>query len=138
MPNFKATTATLARMAEGYMTDRIRFIALGEPEFDAETGETTVPETDVIETKCQIVPTSISDRVVEVAEAPLTLKLYKIYVPRDVTSIREGHLGEVVSSSDPALPGQRLFVKDVMFETHQASRRVVAEYRHQDQEEVGS
>lgn len=116
------------------MTDSIRFIELGEPVFDPDTGETTTPETTVIETKCQIVPTSIADRVVEVAEAPLTLKLYKIYVPRDVDSIKEGHLGEVLTSSDPALPGARLFVKDVVFETHQASRRVIGEYRHQDQE----
>jgi hypothetical protein len=116
------------------MLDTIRFYATGEPVFDPETGEYEVSETDVYEGKCQIVPAAISDRVVVIGETPTTLKLYKVYVPRSVTTIQEGHGGEVLASQDPALVGKRLFVKDVLFETHQPTRRVVAEYRHEDQE----
>ena len=115
------------------MRDTIRFVELGEPVFDPETGEYATPETEVYEGKCQIVPASLSDRVVVIGETPTTLKLYKVYVPRSVTEVKEGHIGEVVSSLDPALVAARLFVKDVLFETHQPTRRIIGEYRHDDQ-----
>lgn len=126
---------TLARVAEREMKDTIRFFELGEPVLDEDTGDYEVEETDVYEGKCQIVPASLSDRFVVIGETPTTLKLYKVYLPRVVTAVREGHIGEVVASLDPALIGARLFVKDALFETHQPTRRLVTEYRHEDQPE---
>lgn len=126
---------TLARVAEREMVDTIRFVELGEPVLDEDTGEYETPETEVYEGKCQIVPASLTERFVVIGETPTTLKLYKVYLPRTITAVKEGHIGEVVASLDPALVGARLFVKDALFETHQPTRRLVTEYRHEDQTE---
>lgn len=127
---------TLARVAEREMVDTIRFVELGEPVLDEDTGEYETDETTVYEGKCQIVPAQrAADRATVIAETPTVLKLYTCYVPRSVTTVREGHVGEVLASSDPMLVGARLFVKDALFETHQPTRRLVTEYRHEDQSE---
>lgn len=132
MSDLQAASRTLARHAERGMTDRCTITAQGgEPVYDPETNSYQTPDRTVIyEGRCRVVATAMGERIVEHAGGPITLATYRVYVPRDVDGVREGHQLEVTSSTDPALEGRTLHIADVLFSTHQPARRLVATYQH--------
>lgn len=123
------------------MTDacRITTASSSAPEFNDETGryERGAP-VEVYTGKCRLVPLSVGESVRsrEVGERQLVMKTYTLYLPRDAEGFKEGDDVEITGSSDPLLQDVHLYVKDFLFETHQPTRRLIVEYRHEDNQEA--
>lgn len=141
MPNLSAISRTLARNAERHMVDECSIVLPGKPTFDDETGLYSDPEpASIYEGRCTVRPSQgLSQRVVESGGKLVTLKVYDVILPRAAVGVAEGQAVDITASTDPALVGVRMWVREAIFATEPTTRRVIAEYQHTAQEgEEGS
>jgi hypothetical protein len=91
--------------------------------FDTETQQTGLtPHAAYATVACRIQALAGEARVVATADDEETSADYLIAVPRSVHQVREGHLGKVTDTGDPALDGRTLSVVQVARGTHRFER----------------
>jgi hypothetical protein len=91
--------------------------------FDTDTNQVgTTPHPAYATVACRIQALAGEARVVATADDEETSADYLIAVPRSVHEVREGHLGKVTDTGDPALDGRTLAVVQVARGTHRFER----------------
>jgi hypothetical protein len=101
------------------------------------TGETVVSDDGLTVTTappavryagpCRVMPFADGARVREVADRPVTLRVYRVFVPWDAGPVEVDDVVDVTDSQDPDLPGRVLRVMDSPGATLEAERALLCE-----------
>jgi hypothetical protein len=121
--------AAVRPVSEGAMTDQC---TVGRPQ-----GQPTVSGDGLTVTpapaltryagRCRVVPFADAARVREVAERPVTFRIYRVFLPWDATPVEVDDIVTITRSADPDLDGRALRVMDVPATSLEAERVLLCE-----------
>lgn len=99
-----------------------------DPTFDADTGgySTDAAGAQVYSGPCAIAPTQGSDRVVLVADEPVTLRTFVLRLPWDATGLAVDQIA-TLTTDDPHMTGRTVRVIDVQGRTTDLERILITE-----------
>lgn len=122
--------ASMRSTVTGALPDQCTIGPSGAPVFDKETGTYSQTAGELVyEGPCRVrvAGQGRGDVVVQAGEEPITLRTYDVTLPWDATGIEVDHVLAVTESSDSALVGRPLRVRDVRFGSWDLGRRLVVE-----------
>lgn len=114
---------------EGAMTDECTVGRLqGEPIVSDDGLTVTVPAPLVrYSGPCRVAPFADAARVRDVAERPVTFRIYRVFLPWDATPVEVDDVVTITRSTDPDLASRPLRVMDVPATTLETERVLLCE-----------
>jgi hypothetical protein len=117
--------AALRTVASSFMVDTCTIATPSTTEFD-DGSYTDTPGEAVYSGRCRIRPIG-SDQVVQAGEAPVSLRLFDVWLPYDTVGVEKDHLLTVTVSDDPYMVGRVFRVTDVQGGSDGAHRKLQVE-----------